>query len=110
MSDIGHPTPDNLKNMTHKDFTAELSQRLQWTQSKTSDMLDAAVELMNEKLAEETQISVQNFGVLETRKKSERISVNPQTQERYLVPPKIVAVFKPASGMKGLFRNEEDEV
>ena len=96
--------------MTHKDLISQLSQRSQWTQSKTSDVLDVAVALMNEKLSEETQISIQNFGVFETRKKSERISVNPQTQQRYLVPPKIVAVFKPASGMKGQFKNEEDEV
>ena len=95
--------------MTHKDLISQLSQRSQWTQSKTSDVLDVAVALMNEKLSEETQISIQNFGVFETRKKSERISVNPQTQQRYLVPPKIVAVFKPASGMKGQFKNEEDE-
>ena len=96
--------------MTHKDLISQLSQRSQWTQSKTSDVLDVAVALMNEKLSEETQISIQNFGVFETRKKSERVSVNPQTQQRYLVPPKIVAVFKPASGMKGQFKNEEDEV
>ena len=96
--------------MTHKDLISQLSQRVQWTQSKTSDVLDVSVALMNEKLSEETQISIQNFGVFETRKKSERISVNPQTQQRYLVPPKIVAVFKPASGMKGQFKNEEDEV
>lgn len=94
--------------MTHKDFIAQLSQRLQWTQARTSDVLDATVVLMNEKLSDETQISIQNFGVFETRKKSERISVNPQTQQRYLVPPKIVAVFKPASGIKDQFRNEEE--
>lgn len=91
--------------MTHKDFIAILSQRLNQSQTKTSELLDDAVALMNEKLAEGTQLSVHNFGVFETRKKSERISVNPLTQERFLVPPKIVATFKPAAGLKERFKN-----
>ena len=91
--------------MTHKDFIATLSQRLNQSQTKTSELLDVAVALMNEKLAEGAQLSVQHFGVFETRKKSERISVNPLTQERFLVPPKIVATFKPAVGLKERFKN-----
>ena len=91
--------------MTHKDLIVELAQRLNWTQSKVSDTLDVTVALMNEKLSENDQISVSDFGTFETRTKSERVSVNPQTQERYLVPPKIVAVFKPASTIKDQFKN-----
>ena len=91
--------------MTHKDLIAEPAQRLNWTQSKVSETLDATVSLMNEKLSEDVQIHVPDFGTFETRTKSERISVNPQTQERYLVPPKIVAVFKPASTIKDQFKN-----
>lgn len=95
--------------MTNKDLIAELSQRISWTQSRTSDVLDATVSITNEKLSEDTQISLLNFGVFETRKKSERISVNPLTKQRYLVPPKIVATFKPSSGLKEQFKNREDE-
>lgn len=90
--------------MTHKDLISELAQRLGWTQGKVSDALDAAVAVMNEKLAENTPIAVPDFGTFETRKKDERVSVNPQTQERYLVPPKIVAVFKPAAAVKEQFK------
>lgn len=91
--------------MTHKDLIAELAQRLNWTQSKVSDVLDATVVQLNEKLSENVQITVPDFGTFETRTKSERISVNPQTQERYLVPPKIVAVFKPVVTLKEQFKN-----
>lgn len=95
--------------MTNKDLIANLSQRLNWTQSRTSDLLDVTVSIMNEKLSEDAQLSLLNFGVFETRKKSERISVNPITKQRYLVPPKIVATFKPSTGLKEQFKNREDE-
>ncbi|MDR1517965.1 MAG: HU family DNA-binding protein [Dysgonamonadaceae bacterium] len=86
--------------MTHKDFVAELAKRLDWTQAKTADALDAAIDLINEKLAGNAQVSFPNFGTFETKKMSPRVSVNPLTQERFLVPPKIVANFKPATGLK----------
>lgn len=93
--------------MTHKELIVELAQRLNWTQSKVSDALDATVALMSEKLSENIQVSVPGFGIFETRKKSERISVNPLTRERFLVPPKIVATFKPAPDIKDRFKNAE---
>ena len=86
--------------MTHKDLISELAHRLEWTQTKVSDTLGTFVNVMNEKLSDDCQISVQNFGVFETKKRAERISVNPQTQERYLVPPKIVATFRPSANVK----------
>jgi DNA-binding protein HU-beta len=86
--------------MTHKDLIAELANRLGWKQTKVSETLDTFVTVMNEKLSENYQLSVHNFGVFETKKKAERISVNPQTQERYLVPPKIVANFRPSANVK----------
>lgn len=95
--------------MTHKELISEIAQRLDCTQSKVSDLLDATVNVLNEKLSGNTQISIQNFGVFETRKRSERISVNPQTQQRYLVPPTIVAIFKPASGIKEQLKNKEED-
>ena len=91
--------------MTHKDLISELAHRLHWTQAKASDTLDTFVGVMNEKLGEDCQISIHNFGVFETKKRTERISVNPQTQERYLVPPKIVATFRPSANVKEHLKN-----
>ena len=91
--------------MTHKEIISELANRLDWTQAKVSDTLDTFVDVMNEKLSENCQISVHNFGVFETKKKAERISVNPLTKERYLVPPKIVAMFRPSANVKEHLKN-----
>lgn len=90
--------------MTNKELVAQLSERLGWTQNKASEVLAQTVEHMNAQLANNSTITVQNFGSFQTRKKAERISVNPQTQQRYLVPPKISAHFKPASVLKEKFK------
>ena len=40
------------------------------------------------------------YTVFEIKKKLERIMVNPSTQQRMLVPPKLVLNFKPAPTLK----------
>ncbi len=90
--------------MTNKELVAELSEQLGWTQVRVSEVLAQTVEQLNSKLAENATISIPNFGVLQTRKKAERISVNPQTQQRFLVPPKISVTFKPSSVLKEKFK------
>ena len=45
-------------------------------------------------------VSLSGFGVLEVKKKNERISVNPTTGIRMLVPPKLVLTYKPSSLLK----------
>jgi DNA-binding protein HU-beta len=55
-------------------------------------------------LANNASITISNFGVFQTRKLAERISVNPQTKQRLLVPPKISVSFKPASFLKEKYK------
>ncbi len=90
--------------MTNKELVALIAEQLGWTQTKVSEMLAQTVELMNTQLADNATISIQNFGVFQTKKKAERISVNPQTQQRFLVPPKISVYFKPSSILKDKFK------
>lgn len=83
--------------MTNEEFTAELAERLDWTQSKVTKVLAQTVEHINSSLAENAIINIPNFGVFQTKKKVEKISVDSQTKERFLVPPNISVNFKPAS-------------
>ena len=48
------------------------------------------------------------IGSVEVRKKDERVAVNPTTGKRYLVPPKLVPVFKPASTLKNRLKAQEE--
>jgi DNA-binding protein HU-beta len=86
--------------MTNKELIAELSDRLGWTQVKVSEILAQAVDQINADLANNSLITIQNFGTFQTKKKAERISVNPLTKQRFLVPPKISVQFKPSSVLK----------
>jgi DNA-binding protein HU-beta len=90
--------------MTNKELVAELSEQLGWTQVKVSEVLAQTVEQLNSKLAENATITIPNFGVFQTRKRAERISVIPLTQERLLVPPIISVNFKPATVLKEKYK------
>lgn len=91
--------------MTNKELIAELSKRLDWTQGKTTKVLDAAVSVLNTNLANANTVNIQGFGVLETKKMQERVTVNPVSKQRFLVPPKIVAAFRPSQAVKDKLKN-----
>ncbi len=78
----------------------ELSRRLGYTGKETTSVLSALVAEMTEQLVEENVISIQGFGMFEVKKKLERVVVNPTTQQRMLVPPKLVVNFKPSPLLK----------
>ena len=90
--------------MTNKELVTQLSEQLGWTQLKVSEVLAQTVEFLNTQLADNSTITIQNFGAFQTRKKAERISVNPQTQQRFLVPPKISVHFKPSTVLKEKYK------
>ena len=86
--------------MNNKEFIAELSRRLGYTVKDTSSLMVALVAEMTEELEDENVIAIQNIGSFEVRKKQERGVVNPATQQRMLVPPKLVINFKPSTSFK----------
>ena len=86
--------------MNNKEFIAELSRRLGYTVKDTSSLMVTLVAEMTEELEDENVIAIQNIGSFEVRKKQERGVVNPATQQRMLVPPKLVINFKPSTSFK----------
>lgn len=63
-------------------------------------MLSALSSIIGAKLVDNDTVYLQGFGQFESKKKLERISVNPVNKKRYLVPPKLVPVFKPGTTVK----------
>ena len=86
--------------MNNKEFLSELSRRLGYTVKDTSSLMAALVAEVTEELEDENVISIQNMGLFEVKKKQERVVVNPATQQRMLVPPKLVINFKPSASFK----------
>ncbi|MEE1541543.1 MAG: HU family DNA-binding protein, partial [Paludibacteraceae bacterium] len=65
---------------------------------------DAAVGAMTKELLDGNSVALQGFGLLEVRKKEERISVNPSTKQRMLIPPKLSLAFKPSVTLKDKYK------
>ena len=86
--------------MTNQELIAALAKRLSWTQRQTSEVLEATVSIINSNLEEKNSVNIQGFGLFETKKKAERISVNPVSKQRFLVPPKITLSFRPGQTIK----------
>lgn len=86
--------------MTNQELVAALAKRTNLTQKETGDILESFVSLFNSNLEQGNSINIQGFGLFETKKKNERISVNPVSKKKYLIPPKISVAFKPGQTIK----------
>ncbi|MDR1503584.1 MAG: HU family DNA-binding protein [Prevotella sp.] len=93
--------------MTNQELIAALAKRLGWTQRQTSEVLETTVSIINSNLEDGNSINIQGFGLFETKKKGERISVNPVSKQRFLVPPKISLAFRPGQTIKDNLKNLE---
>ena len=90
--------------MNNKEFISELSRRLGYTNKETSQLVSSVLNIMTQELQDGNTISLHGFGTFEVKKKLERISVNPVTQQRMLIPPKLVLAYKPSVTLKEKFK------
>lgn len=93
--------------MTNQELIAALAKRLNWTQKQVSDTLASATSIIGDSLEGGDSINIQGFGLFEPKKRGERISVNPQTKQRFLVPPKITIAFRAGQSIKDNLKNLE---
>ena len=90
--------------MDNKEFTSELAERLGYTIKDTSELIGSLLSSMTQELEEGNVIAVQGFGSFEVKKKAERISINPASKQRMLVPPKLVLSYRPSNTLKDKFK------
>jgi len=86
--------------MTNQELIAVLAKRLDWTQRQTADTLEGLIGLMTKQFEEGNSVNIQGFGLFEPKKKSERVSVNPVSKQRFLIPPKIALSFRAGQTIK----------
>ncbi|MBR1947601.1 MAG: HU family DNA-binding protein [Bacteroidaceae bacterium] len=89
--------------MNNKEFISKLAKRCGIAAAEAAAGVDSFVAVMTERLKENDQLNVSGFGVFEVKMRKERVSVNPKTGQRFLVPPKIVPSFRPSSKLKDKF-------
>jgi DNA-binding protein HU-beta/integration host factor subunit alpha len=93
--------------MNNKEFIAELASRTGFSAKDTQTLVNNIVNAMGDAFQEDNTVLVPNFGVFETKKKLERIMVNPASGQRMLVPPKLVLNFKPTQTLKDKLKGGE---
>mgnify|MGYP002508194562 FL=1 len=86
--------------MNNKEFIAELSRRLSYSNKDTTRLVSSVLSIMTQELQDGNIVAIQGFGSFEVKKKLERVSVNPITHQRLLIPPKLVLSFKPGITLK----------
>ena len=90
--------------MNTKEINIEIKKRLEVDSKVLDQLMDSLSVIIKNEILEGNSIALQGFGTFELRKKSERISVNPTTKQRMLVPPKQTLSFKPSSILKEKFK------
>ena len=86
--------------MNNKEFIAALSKKTGYKQDDTQNMVRTAVYSIVDELVAGESVFLSGLGTFEVKKRMERIIVNPGTGQKMLVPPKLVANFKPVSSIK----------
>lgn len=86
--------------MNNKEFITRLANTLGYSQTNTQHMVTTVIDVLGDTFQEGNNVHVPNFGTFEIKKKMERVIVNPTTQKRMLVPPKLVLCFKPSNGWR----------
>ena len=87
-------------DMNNKQFLNELSDKCQIGADQAAVQVEKLLGVMEKIWQDGDSVSLSGFGVLEVKKKNERVSVNPTTGVRMLVPPKLVLTYKPSSLLK----------
>ena len=91
--------------MNNKELVNELSSRLGYTNKDAATVVSSIVAIMTEEFSSGQGVSIEGFGQFEVKKKMERITINPLTQQRLLVPPKLVLTYKPSPILKDKLNN-----
>ena len=85
---------------TKKDIVLAISEKLDFPQIHTKEIVQEALEAIIETLANGGRIELRNFGVFEVKQRQARKARNPRTGESVKVPARRVVVFKPGKTME----------
>ena len=86
--------------MNNKEFIAELSRRLGYTNKDTTRMVSSVLGVMTQELQDGNTIAIQGFGTFEVTERAAREGRNPRTKEIINIPASTVPVFKAGKEFK----------
>lgn len=80
--------------MNNKELITSVATKMNISKGEAQELLDNFLDCCISQLKEGKPIDFQSFGSFYVVKREERISINPSTKERLLMPPKLVLNFK----------------
>jgi DNA-binding protein HU-beta len=89
--------------MKTKDLIQHIATSTSMTKTRTEDLMDATIAVLQKELLNGTSVQLQNFGTLEMKLRNARVVVHPKTQEKTEVPEKMQLTFKPNQAIKDMF-------
>ncbi len=93
--------------MNNKELVVALAEKMQVTQKEAAGLLGVYVEEVQKGLTIEQSVNFLNVGSFDVKMREQRLSVNPKTKKRLLVPPKMVLNFVPTSTFKSKVKKLE---
>jgi len=90
--------------MKDVELVTALSRQMDMTPHDVLNTLTTLYSLIGSTISNGGSVNISGIGQFEIKKKRERISVNPVNRKRYLIPPKLSPVFKPAPYWKAYLK------
>ncbi|MBD5209363.1 MAG: HU family DNA-binding protein [Bacteroidales bacterium] len=95
--------------MDHNQLVKSLAESMNKNQEEIDSMINSMISVIKDSVCELDSVSFPGFGAFEPKKRQERISVNPATGKRMLIPPKIILNFRPSVMLRQRVRNIIDK-
>lgn len=90
--------------MDNKTLTEILAKRLNRKPEDIEKLLEAFIATVKNRCGDLDSVAIPGFGTFEAKKRLERVSINPATGKRMLIPPKVTLSFKPSALLKNKLR------
>ena len=90
--------------MESKELIDQIAARIERSSADTEKPHEGCEATPKERGSGHDSIAVPGFGTFEAKKKSERVTVNPASGKKMLVPPKIALTFKASALLKSKLR------
>jgi len=95
--------------MKDVELITALSRQIDMPPNEVLETLSTLYSLMADIVSNGGVLNISGLGQFEAKKKAERISVNPINGKRYLIPPKLTPIFKPAPLWKTFLKKLDEK-
>lgn len=86
--------------MIKTELIAQIAEKTGLTKKDSEKALSAFIDSVTESLANGEKVQLVGFGTFEVRSRAQKNGVNPQTQERIIIPAGKVPAFRAGTALK----------